>query len=55
MTPLEIGLLGLVALFVLIALGVPIGFSMGLVGVVGLWLIVSPSAAFAKLAVVPFQ
>ena len=55
MTPLEIGILGLVALFVLIVLGVPIGFSMGLVGVVGLWLVVSPSAAFAKLEVVPFQ
>ena len=55
MSPLEIGLLGLVALFALIALGVPIGFSMGLVGVVGLWLVVSPSAAYAKLAIVPFQ
>lgn len=55
MSPVEIGLIGLLALFLLILLGVPIGISMGLVGAIGLWLVVSPSAAFVKVAVVPFQ
>lgn len=55
MSPAEVGLIGLIALFVLIVLGVPIGISMGLVGAMGLWWAVSSSAAFIKLAVVPFE
>jgi len=34
MTPVEIGIIGFLALFALLALGMPIGFGMGLVGFV---------------------
>ena len=49
MSPELIGLLGVILLFVLILLRVPIGFAMLLVGVVGYGAIISPSAALAKL------
>jgi C4-dicarboxylate transporter, DctM subunit len=55
MTPVEIGLLGFVVLFVLLALGMPIGFCMGLVGFLGMCLLFPFSAAFIKMATVPFD
>jgi C4-dicarboxylate transporter DctM subunit len=55
MTPVEIGLLGVVVLFLLLALGMPIGFCMGLVGFLGMCLLFPFSAAFIKMATVPFD
>jgi C4-dicarboxylate transporter DctM subunit len=55
MTPVEIGLLGFVVLFLLLTLGMPIGFCMGLVGFLGMCLLFPFSAAFIKMATVPFD
>ncbi|MFC1535373.1 TRAP transporter large permease [Thermodesulfobacteriota bacterium] len=55
MSPVLVGILGFVVLFSLLALGVPIGAGMALVGFAGLWHLISGIAAFTKLAVVPFQ
>jgi len=55
MDPVTIGLIGFVVLFSLLALGMPIGAGMALVGFAGVWFITSDVAAFTKLALVPFQ
>ncbi len=55
MTPVEIGLLGFIVLFLLLTLGMPIGFCMGLVGFLGMCLLFPFSAAFIKMATVPFD
>ena len=55
MSPVLIGILGFIVLFSLLALGVPIGAGMALIGFLGFWYLVSGVAAFTKLAVVPFQ
>lgn len=55
MDPVAIGLIGFVVLFSLLALGMPIGAAMGLVGFAGIWILISDVAAFTKLAIVPFQ
>jgi C4-dicarboxylate transporter DctM subunit len=54
MTPIAIGIIGLVVLFTLLAIGIPIGAGMALIGFLGIMWLVSPSAAFAKLEIVPF-
>lgn len=51
MTAVTIGFLGLGVLFTFIALGMPIGFAMGLVGFVGFALLVSFDAAIVKIGV----
>ena len=50
MSPLEIGILGVILLFVLIALQMHIGVAMGLVALVGIALITNPEAALTHLA-----
>ncbi|MFC1820857.1 TRAP transporter large permease [Thermodesulfobacteriota bacterium] len=55
MSPILVGILAFVVLFSLLALGVPIGAGMALVGFAGLWYVISDIAAFTKIAVVPFQ
>jgi len=55
MSPVIIGILAFVILFTLLALGVPIGAGMALMGFLGIWLLISDVAAFTKLAIVPFQ
>lgn len=50
-----IGVYGIIVLFILIFLKVPIGFSMFLVGAVGYAVVVSPQAALAKLGSDPFN
>jgi len=55
MSPILVGILGFVVLFSLLAIGLPIGAGMALVGFAGLWYLISDVAAFTKLAVVPFQ
>lgn len=49
MNPEMIGLLGVIALLIMIILKVPIGFSMLLIGVAGYGVIIGPSAALAKM------
>ncbi len=55
MTPLQIGFAGLGAVFVLIALRVPIGVALGGVSVVGIALLRSPQAALGALGALPFE
>lgn len=55
MSPFEIGIVGFVLVFVLIALGLPIGFSMGMVGCVGIGYLTSVGVAIAKMGLVPFD
>ncbi|WP_010140697.1 TRAP transporter large permease [Oceanicola sp. S124] len=52
MTPIEIGLLGTAALFLLILLRMPIGFAMGVVGFAGFTWLTSLKAATVKLGVI---
>ena len=51
MTPFEIGLLGLAALLVLLAIRVPVGLAMMIVGFVGHW-ILQPGGALPSLGTV---
>lgn len=55
MSPIVIGIIGFVLLFVLLAFGVPIGAGMALMGFCGIGMLISDTAAFTKLAIVPFQ
>jgi len=54
MSPVAVGIIGFAVLLALIALKVPIGISMMVVGSAGLWYLLSESAAIAKMAIVPF-
>ena len=54
MTSELIGLLGIAALLLLLAGGVPIGVGLALVGLVGLAVLISPEAALIKVGVVSF-
>lgn len=55
MSPDLIGVLGVVALLVLLALGAPIAVSLGVVGMAGLAVLISPEAALIKAGVVAFD
>ena len=55
MTPVMIGIIGLVILFVLLFIGIPVGVSLGLVAVVGLWILLGDTATFLKMAITPFR
>lgn len=55
MTPVEAGIIGLILIFILIALGLPVGISMGVIGASGVWYLISGDAALAKMAYVPFE
>jgi C4-dicarboxylate transporter, DctM subunit len=55
MSPILVGIIGFIVLFFLLAIGLPIGFGMALVGFGGFWFLVSQSAAFSKLIVTPFD
>ena len=55
MSPIEIGIIGVMALFVLMLLGMPIGLSMGLIGFVGLLFLCGPEAALIRLGLTPFS
>jgi C4-dicarboxylate transporter DctM subunit len=54
-SPVVVGLIAFAILFALIALKLPIGVAMALVGFFGIWYLISFKAAFTKLAIVPFQ
>ena len=55
MNPVIAGILGIAALFALMAVGMPIGFAMGLVGFAGYCYIVSVDAGISQLESVPFD
>jgi C4-dicarboxylate transporter, DctM subunit len=50
-----IGGLGFIALFILMAIGLPIGVCMGIVGFVGMAFILPLGAAVAKMAITPYD
>ncbi len=50
MTPVAIGLLGIAALLVLFVIGMPVGFAMALVGLVGFSMVRTPEAGLSILA-----
>jgi C4-dicarboxylate transporter DctM subunit len=49
------GLVGIVAMFVLLMLGVPIAFAMAITGAVGLWILEGPGPAMAHTLLVPWS
>jgi len=55
MTPIEAGILGLALVFIFIALGLPVGISMGIIGAAGVWYLITGNAALAKMAYVPYE
>jgi C4-dicarboxylate transporter DctM subunit len=55
MAPEIVGYLGFIVLFILMAIGLPIGVCMGIVGFSGLLIILPSQAAFAKMAIAPFD
>jgi C4-dicarboxylate transporter DctM subunit len=55
MTPTLIGLIGLIVLFLILFLGVPIGVGLGIVAFGGMWMLVGCNAALLKMAVTPLR
>ena len=55
MTPEMIGIIGLVILFALLFIGIPVGVSLGLVAIAGLWVLLGDTATFLKMAITPFR
>ena len=55
MSPTDAGFIGLAVLFVFLALGLPIGTSMALIGIAGFWYLVSGAAAISNAALISFQ
>lgn len=55
MNPLIVGLLGTILMLVLMFLGVPVGFAMGLVGFFGIWYFTNIFAAMSQAAVLPYS
>jgi tripartite ATP-independent transporter DctM subunit len=45
----------LVILFALLFIGIPVGVSLGLVAIAGLWVLLGSSATFLKMAITPFR
>jgi len=50
MTPIQVGLIGIVVLILLLAASMPVAFAMGIVGFIGFSIIVSPHAAMSMIA-----
>ena len=50
-----VALLGLIAMFALLTVGVPIAFAMGITGVVGLWILEGPGPALAHTLLIPWD
>ena len=55
MTPLVIGSIGILALFALLALRVPIGISLGAVSLVGIWAVRGVDAMFGVARSMPYD
>ncbi|MFC1820140.1 TRAP transporter large permease subunit, partial [Thermodesulfobacteriota bacterium] len=54
MSPIMVGVIGLIVLFAILACGLPIGIGMALVGFAGAWWLMSLGAAFGQIATTPF-
>ena len=54
MSPIIVGIIGFVVFFALLALGVPIGAGLALVGFAGVWYILSFNASIACVAFQPY-
>ena len=50
-----VGVVGIVAMFALLVLGVPIAFAMALTGAVGLWILEGPGPAMAHSVLIPWS
>lgn len=50
MTPIQVGLIGILILILLLAASMPVAFAMGIVGFIGFSIIVSPSAAMSMIS-----
>lgn len=55
MSPLIIGIIGIVILMVLLLSGLPIEVSMGMLGVGGLWIMLGPDVGFSILKIAPYD
>jgi len=55
MTPEAVGLLGVVVLLAVLAIGIPIGVALAVVGLGGLCILISPEAALIKAGVLTFE
>ncbi len=55
MSPLMVGFIGIAILMALLMSGMPIGVSMGLVGVGGLWYLLGPDVGLSILKTAPFD
>ena len=55
MSPPLVGISGFVALFALLACGMPIGFALAGIGFLGIWMLYSLPAAMMKMATVPLE
>ena len=54
--PITIGIIGFILLFILLAIRLPLGISMFLIGFAGLWIILqNGTAAVAKIGLIPFE
>ena len=49
MTPVQIGILGCILLFVFLAASMPVAFAMAIVGFIGFAIVVSPQAAMSMI------
>jgi C4-dicarboxylate transporter DctM subunit len=50
-----VGVVGILAMFVLLVLGVPIAFAMALTGAVGIWMLEGPGPAMAHSVLIPWS
>lgn len=55
MDPVVVGVIGLIVFFVLVIIGLPIGFAMALIGFVGAWYFIGVNPAMLKMAITPFR
>ncbi len=55
MSPVTIGIVGFISLFLLLAIQTPLGIAMFLVGFVGMWVLISQAAAIVKIGLIPFE
>lgn len=49
------GVVGIVAMFILLMLGVPIAFAMAITGAIGLWILEGPGPALAQSTLIPWD
>ena len=55
MSPITIGIIAFIALLVILFIGIPVSSAMGIVGVAGIILLLTPGAAFTKMGITPYE